>query len=234
MPAGLPAMASVDNPAESYRLASSIINEVYNEQTELYEARSNQRIASTKLKSQAHIDFLKTEFRVSGRGLLGPLPEMPEEMIALVEPGPGFTKFTWPVNASAVNEYNNYVNEEKIVIAKKQYPSQSIQLFTSWEQKLYNLLLAQNIPFAIYAQWQAGPNQKYQLDAAMPEIKLGIEADSRKFHSNPEDISRDQRRDMELATQGWTILRFTEEELENKQHEVVKVVFDVIKRLLSI
>ena len=233
MPAGLPAMASVENPAESYRLASSVINEVYNEQTELYEARSNQRIASTKLKSQAHIDFLKTEFRVSGRGLLGPLPEMPEEMIALVEPGPGFTKFTWPVNASAVNEYNNYVNEEKIVIAKKQYPSQSIQLFTSWEQKLYNLLLAQNIPFAIYAQWQAGPNQKYQLDAAMPEIKLGIEADSRKFHSNPEDISRDQRRDMELATQGWTILRFTEEELENKQHEVVKVIFDVIKRLIS-
>ncbi len=233
MPAGLPAMASVENPAESYRLASSVINEVYNEQTDLYEARSNQRIASTKLKSQAHIDFLKTEFRVSGRGMLGPLPDMPEEMIALVEPGPGFTKFTWPVNAAAVNEYNHYVNEEKIVIAKKQYPTQSIQLFTSWEQKLYNLLLAQNIPFAIYAQWQAGPNQKYQLDAAMPEIKLGIEADSRKFHSNPEDISRDQRRDMELATQGWTILRFTEEELESKQHEVVKVIFDVIKRLIN-
>lgn len=232
-PMGLPAMASVDNPAESYRLASSVINEIYKEQTELYEARSNHRIANVKLKSSAHQEFLKHEFRVSGRGMLGPLPEMPEEMISLIEPGPGFTKFTYPLNAYASNEYNNLVSSEKIVLAKKDYPTQSIQLFTSWEQKLYNLLLTQNIPLAIYAQWQAGPNQKYQLDAAMPEIKLGIEADSRKFHSNPEDIARDQKRDMELATQGWTILRFTEEELDEKQHEVVKVVFDVIKKLIN-
>ena len=154
-------------------------------------------------------------------------------MVALIEPGPGFTRFTYPLNGAAVNEYNDLVNQEKIVIAKKQYPSQPIQLFTSWEQKLYNLLLGQNIPLAIYAQYQAGPNQKYQLDAAMPEIKLGVEADSKKFHANPEDIERDRRRDMELATQGWTILRFTEEEIEHKGHECVNVVFDAIKKLIN-
>ena len=232
-PGALPAMAAVENPSESYRLASSVLNDIFTEQNELYEARSNQRIASSKIKSHAHSEFLKNEFRVTGRGMLGPLPDMPEEMIALIEPGPGINKFTYPLNAYASNEYNSYVSQEKIVLAKKDYPTQPIQLFTSWEQKLYNLLLGQNIPLAIYAQWQAGPNQKYQLDAAMPEIKLGIEADSKKFHANPEDISRDQRRDMELATQGWTILRFTEDELDNKQHEVVKVVFDVIRKLLN-
>ena len=232
-PMGLPAMASVENPSESYRLASSVINEIYSEQTELYDARANKRLATASLKSNAHAEFLKNEFRVSGRGLLGPLPDMPENLIALIEPGPGINKFTYPLNSYAINEYKSLVGEKKIVVAKKKYPTQSIQLFTSWEQKLYNLMLAQNIPFAIYAQWQAGPNQKYQLDAAMPEIKLGIEADSRKFHSNPEDVERDQRRDMELATQGWTILRFTEEEIDNKQHEVVKVIFDVIKKLIN-
>ena len=230
-PAGLPALASVDNPAESYRLASSTLNEIYDEQTELYGSRKNSRIASSSLKSEAHKNFLSDEFQVTGRGLLGPLPEMPDQMIALVEPGPGFTKFTYPLNAYAVNEYKSLVQDKKIVLSKKKYPSQPMQLFTSWEQKLYRLILEQNIPFAIYAQYQAGPNQKYQLDAAMPDIKLGIEADSRKFHSSPEDVARDQKRDMELASQGWTILRFTEEEIDSKSHEVVAVLFKAIKKL---
>lgn len=230
-PAGLPSLASVENPAEAYRLASTTINEIFEEQTDLYSARKSSRISTASLKSAAHKDYLSNEFEVTGRGLLGPLPEMPEQMIALVEPGPGFTKFTYPLNAYAINEYNSLVEEEKIVLAKKKYPSQPMQLFTSWEQKLYRLVLEQNIPFAIYAQYQAGPNQKYQLDAAIPDIKLGIEADSRKFHSSPEDVGRDQKRDMELASQGWTILRFTEEEIDNKSHEVVGVLFKAIKKL---
>lgn len=230
-PAGLPALASVDNPAESYRLASTLINEIYAEQSELYSARKNTRIANSNLKSNAHRDYLSNEFEVTGRGLLGPLPEMPDQMVALIEPGPGFTKFTYPLNAYAINEYQSFVNEEKIVLAKTNYPAQPMQLFTSWEQKLYKLILDQNIPFAIYAQYQAGPNDKYQLDAALPQVKLGIEADSRKFHSNPEDIQRDHKRDMELASQGWTILRFTEEEIDNKSHEVVGVIFKAIKKL---
>jgi len=232
-PVGLPSFASVENPGESYRFASSVINDIYSERSEMNESRLNTRIASTNIKSAAHTEFMKSERIVTGRALLGPLPEMPEDMVALIEPGPGFTKFTYPLNGTAATEYNNLIAQEKIVIAKKQYPNQPIQLFTSWEQKLYNLLLGQNIPLAIYAQYQAGPNMKYQLDAAMPEIKLGIEADSKKFHANPEDIQRDQRRDMELATQGWTILRFTEEEIEHKGHECVNVVFDAIKKLIS-
>ena len=232
-PAGLPALASVENPAEAYRLASTLIKQIYDEQSDVYDERANTRIASARIKSAAHKDFLQHEYKVTGRGLVGPLPEMPEEMIALIEPGPGFTVFTWPINAYAVNEYQGLVSEGKIITAKKKYPSQSIQLFTSWEQKLYNLILAQNIPFAIYAQYQAGPNNKYQLDAALPDIKLGIEADSRKFHANPTDIEKDKRRDMELASQGWTVLRFTEEELDNKQHEVVQVIFNAIKQLAS-
>jgi very-short-patch-repair endonuclease len=232
-PAGLPSFASVENPGESYRLASSVINDIYSEKSEIYESRINTRVASANIRSVAHAEFIKSERVVTGRALLGPLPEMPKDMVALIEPGPGFTRFTYPLNGAAINEYNDLVSQEKIVIAKKQYPTQPIQLFTSWEQKLYNLILGQNIPLAIYAQYQAGPNQKYQLDAAMPEIKLGIEADSKKFHANPEDIERDRRRDMELATQGWTILRFTEEEIEHKGHECVSVIFEAIKKLIN-
>lgn len=231
-PTGLPSLASVENPGESYRLASKIINEIYAEQTDLKHGRINTRLSAIKLKSEAHKAFIESENTVTGRGALGPLPDMPEDMIALIEPGPGFTSFTYPLNRIAMSEYNSYVTEGKIRLAAKT-PAQPLQLFTSWEQKLYNLILSQNIPFALYAQYQAGPNMKYQIDAAIPEIRLGIEADSHKYHANPEDISRDQRRDMELATQGWTILRFTEEELDSKSNEVIKVIFDAIKKLVS-
>lgn len=230
----MPAMASVADPAAAYRFASSVIQEIYDEQTEMYGARTGTRLASVQIKSAAHKAYLESETLVTGRGRVGPLPEMPEEMFALIPPGPGYTMFTFPFNAYAMREYNNSLADNRTVTAKVgDVTQQPLQLFTSWEQKLYNLITMQNIPFAIYAQWQAGPNNKYQLDAAIPSLKLGIEADSRKFHANPEDVMRDKRRDMELATQGWTILRFTEEEIDDKAHEVVKVVFDAVRRLAN-
>ena len=50
--------------------------------------------------------------------------------------------------------------------------------FTKLEQKLYNLIIQAHIPIPFYAQYAAGPNQKYQLDGAFPSVKLGVEADS--------------------------------------------------------
>ena len=80
--------------------------------------------------------------------------------------------------------------------------------------ELYNTINLANIPYPFYAQYQAGPSLQYQLDAAFPGLKLGIEADSKTFHSSPVKIQQDKQRDINLATQGWTILRFTEEEIE--------------------
>jgi very-short-patch-repair endonuclease len=47
-----------------------------------------------------------------------------------------------------------------------------------------------------------------RLDFAFPEQMLVVEIDGGPFHSDPIDIDYDQRRDRQLALQGWRILRF--------------------------
>jgi very-short-patch-repair endonuclease len=105
--------------------------------------------------------------------------------------------------------------------------------FTSWESALYDIVISASIPIPFYAQYAAGPGNKYQLDGAFPSIKLGLEADSRTFHATPDAIAKDKRRDAELAMQGWTILRFKEEELKQKKREVLQVIVATVNRLMS-
>lgn len=47
------------------------------------------------------------------------------------------------------------------------------------------------------------------LDFAFPEIKLGIEADGKKWHSGKENEERDRYRDEKLKSLGWIIERFS-------------------------
>jgi hypothetical protein len=45
-----------------------------------------------------------------------------------------------------------------------------------------------------------------RLDAAMPEIKLGLEGHSRQFHFGPINEAHDEDRDLRLATEGFEVL----------------------------
>jgi very-short-patch-repair endonuclease len=74
---------------------------------------------------------------------------------------------------------------------------------------------------------------QYQLDGAFPTIKIAVEADSKTFHSSPEKIVSDKQRDMALAAQGWTVLRFTEEEIQEQPQDVINVLTTVINRKSS-
>jgi len=53
-----------------------------------------------------------------------------------------------------------------------------------------------------------------RLDLAYPDLKLGIEADGRIWHSGRADFSRDRRRANRLAAIGWTMLRYGWADLE--------------------
>jgi len=66
--------------------------------------------------------------------------------------------------------------------------------------------------------------EEYTLDFAMPDLKLGIEVDGALFHSTEEQVASDKRRDGRLAQQGWTILRFTDKEVENKTRQVIEAI----------
>jgi very-short-patch-repair endonuclease len=104
------------------------------------------------------------------------------------------------------------------------------QMFTSVEKMLYGLLLSLNMPYALYAQYSAGPTGDYQLDAAIPTLQIGFEADGGIWHNNPEKIAKDRRRDTELTANGWVILRFTDRELKDHPQDCMNVVLSAIRK----
>jgi len=72
--------------------------------------------------------------------------------------------------------------------------------------------------------------EEYSIDFGIPDIKIGIEADGEIFHSSGKQITHDKERDMKLAQQGWTILRFTDVEIDNKLEQVIRTVIQSIMR----
>jgi len=48
-----------------------------------------------------------------------------------------------------------------------------------------------------------------RLDGAYPERRLAVEFDGQSFHSAPEAVFRDRRRQNSLELEGWRVLRFT-------------------------
>jgi very-short-patch-repair endonuclease len=63
-----------------------------------------------------------------------------------------------------------------------------------------------------------------RLDFAYPAIRVGIEADGYRWHGNPEDWRRDLRRENRLKLLGWTLLRFSWEDVHDRPELVASQV----------
>lgn len=63
-----------------------------------------------------------------------------------------------------------------------------------------------------------------RVDAAYPEARLVIEADSRRWHTRRKDFAVDRRRDNEATLAGWRTLRFTWADLTQDPRSVVRAV----------
>jgi very-short-patch-repair endonuclease len=50
----------------------------------------------------------------------------------------------------------------------------------------------------------------YYLDFAWPHLRVGVEADSRRWHSDGRSFERDRERDNALTAAGWRMLRVTD------------------------
>ena len=78
--------------------------------------------------------------------------------------------------------------------------------------------------------WQQNPEpndpetSRITADGMFPAIRLIVEADGKKWHSSPEDVQRDTERDGKLMARGWSILRFTEDEIQYSIDEVIKKI----------
>ena len=215
-----------------YKIASSTINEIYMERIEA--KNSGVRTASKKIKSAAHEGFLKSLTPVTGRGSLGPLPDEYDGLYGQLHSQFIGGDNSHPLNNYALEEVYQFASNENDSIkkyAKKKVDiSQQPKMFTNLEKKLYGLTMSLNMPFPLYAQYSAGPAMDYQLDAAIPNLKIGIEADGEIWHNNPDKIAKDKRRDSELAANGWIIIRFTDKEINDHPQDCLNVLIKVIKK----
>jgi very-short-patch-repair endonuclease len=108
-------------------------------------------------------------------------------------------------------------------------------MFTSAERGLIpKLLQAQQeglLEEPIYPQFRVqAAGTEYSLDFGIPDLKIGIEADGEVFHGAPKQVQKDQARDQNLKQQGWTILRFTDTEIERQGPQIVRTIIQEIMR----
>ena len=106
-------------------------------------------------------------------------------------------------------------------------------VFTKPERELLNKIAEYRsnglIRYPVVPQYEVKfGNIAYPLDFALPHLKIGIEADGETFHSSPKQIAHDKQRDMKLSSVGWTIMRFTDSEIEDRLEQVLSTILKTI------
>ena len=102
-------------------------------------------------------------------------------------------------------------------------------MFTKPEMQLVDLLTKSQqdgiLRYNVIPQFEVKiGGQPYSLDFAIPQLRIGIEADGEMFHSSTKQVQRDKSRDMQLTQAGWTIIRFKDTEIEKKGQQVIGTI----------
>lgn len=99
------------------------------------------------------------------------------------------------------------------------------------ESMLLDLLITGGLPTPttqFHAPWLR--QQSGRVDLAYVECRLVIEADGRHWHGSPEAFQADRRRDNTAQLAGWTILRFTWEDVTKRESYVLDTVAAALNR----
>ena len=70
-------------------------------------------------------------------------------------------------------------------------------------------------------------------DAAYPELKLAIEIDGFAHHSSPDAFQHDRTRQNRLVALGWTVLRFTWNDIVKRPEEVARIILETRDQLVQ-
>lgn len=106
-------------------------------------------------------------------------------------------------------------------------------VYTKCERQLMDQLIAYSknglIRYPVTSQYPIKYGSvEYPIDFALPHLKIAIEADGETFHSSPKQVTHDKERDMKLAQLGWTVLRFTDSEIEDKIERVMSTILKTV------
>jgi very-short-patch-repair endonuclease len=103
------------------------------------------------------------------------------------------------------------------------------------ESELVRLLRDHGLPRP-HSQYRVtqGDAAVARLDFAYPSSRLGIEADGYRWHGNLEGWRRDLRRDNRLKLLGWTILRFSWEDIHRSPETVAGQIRAALSSAVSL
>jgi very-short-patch-repair endonuclease len=114
--------------------------------------------------------------------------------------------------------------EERLLTAR---PEESLL-----EKRFADLVRRHELPALTvqYEVWHAG-RFIARVDAALPGQRLAIEVDGFEHHSSPEQFQRDRTRQNRLVALGWTVLRFTWDDVVRRPAMVAATIREAIDRL---
>ena len=100
------------------------------------------------------------------------------------------------------------------------------------ERRLMDLVRRYDLPSPIfqYELWHGG-RFVARIDASYPKRRLAIEVDGFEHHSSPDAFQRDRTRQNRLVAMGWTVLRFTWDDVVHRPTMVAKQIAEAINRL---
>lgn len=128
------------------------------------------------------------------------------------------------------NKTHNFFNPE--IIKKGHKKLGQLKYATYIERKIRWLLDQMGInythtfEFKRKVKFKNGNNRRYFIDIVIPDKKIAIECDG-YFHSKQKDY--DRKRQLEIEKEGWTFIRFTDNQIRNN----LKSCKDEIKRVLK-
>jgi very-short-patch-repair endonuclease len=99
------------------------------------------------------------------------------------------------------------------------------------EKRLVDLVRRADLPLpqVQHEVWEAG-RFVARIDAAYPDRKLAIEVDGYEHHTTPGAFQRDRTRQNRLVALGWTVLRFTWEDVVQRPDMVAEAIKQAIDR----
>lgn len=74
-------------------------------------------------------------------------------------------------------------------------------------------------------QFCVGP---WQIDLAFPALRIAVECDGIYWHSRPAQQAKDRQKNGHLRHLGWTVLRFTDADINGRLDYCVKIVLDLV------
>lgn len=99
------------------------------------------------------------------------------------------------------------------------------------EKRFHDLVRRHDLPAPTvqHEVWDSG-RFVARIDAAYPAAKVAIEVDGYNAHTAPDAFQRDRTRQNRLVALGWTVLRFTWDDVVRRPGEVARVIQDALRR----